>query len=235
METQAVKPRKSWFGRLAVILFRVSLAVVVLLSAARMSWRFSGSNQWELFRDKKGVKIWTLKQPGADLIRVRGIVQIRSSMAGLVKWIIDDDTCRDIDCYDVKTLENVDNQIKYSMFKFNVPSPFKPREFVVRERVHQIPSTKEVWVELAAAPERIPANDCCVRVTNMSNFWRLTPKGNGIIEVEYTVNMNEGGFVPDLILNRDRPRWIYSELRKLQGYLDHEKYRTAKYAFIAEP
>jgi hypothetical protein len=228
-------PRKSWGRRLVSFSWRALVALVVIYAVARAGWKFSGSNEWELWRDRKGVQIYTLKQPGADLERVRGVVTVKSSMSGMVKWLLDDDTCKDIGCTNAKTWGVVDERIRYSTFRYDLPKPFKPREFVVREHVHQIPSTKEVWLEIGAVPEKLPPNDCCVRVTNMSNTWRLTPVGKGMIEVEYTLNMNEGGFVPDLILNKDRPRYIYSELRKLQKYLESPKYKNAKYDFIVEP
>jgi hypothetical protein len=231
---QSAPKRKTWGKRLLIIGWRVVVSLVVVLALARAAWNMSGSNQWELFRDKNGVRVDTLKQPGADMIRVRGIVQVRSTLASLVAWILEPDTCKDIDCYELKILDQVDHQIVYSTFRFDAP-PFKTREFVVREHAHQIPQTKEVWVELAAAPERLPPNDCCFRVTTMSNTWRLTPVANGVVEVEYTTNMNEGGFVPDLVLNRDRPRWIYSELSKLQGYLNKPRWRNAKVDSIEEP
>jgi hypothetical protein len=101
--------------------------------------------------------------------------------------------------------------------QFNMPLYLRRREFVMRARFHQIPSTKEIWAEYAAAPDKAPANDCCFRVTDMNNMWRITPVETGQIEIEYTMNMDWGGFLPDVLSNRIRPRYMYNQLRKIEG------------------
>jgi hypothetical protein len=66
----------------------------------------------------------------------------------------------------------------------------------------------------------------------MNNTWRLTPLENGQVDIEYVINMNQGGFVPDLFLNVGTPRFMLLILPNLQGFLNREKYRDAKFDFI---
>jgi hypothetical protein len=115
-----------------------------------------------------------------------------------------------------------------------LPFPFRPREFVVRSQIHQDALTKDVLLVYAAAPDKVPPNDCCFRVNNMNNAWRFTPLGNGQIDIVYVMNMNEGGYIPDLLLNRLRPKLVYGVLKGLQRLLDREKYHAVKLAFIEE-
>jgi hypothetical protein len=65
-------------------------------------------------------------------------------------------------------------------------------------------------------------------------MWRYTPLGNGEVEVEYTMNMSEGGFMPDLLLNTWRPEAIFYALPKMQEVLNREKYQKAKFDYIKE-
>src|SRR5215475_16125701 len=78
-ENEAAEPR-TWIRRLVRIAALVSLALVALFVVARVAWRFSGSNKWEFDRDQKGVKIYTLKSPGSDLIQVKGVVRVHSTL-----------------------------------------------------------------------------------------------------------------------------------------------------------
>ena len=87
---------------------------------------------------------------------------------------------------------------------------------------------------VAAAPDKAPPNDCCFRVTEMNNTWRLTPLENGLVEIEYVFNTNMGGFMPALSLNTRRPKFVVSVLSKLQEFLDKKKYQDAKFDFIKE-
>jgi hypothetical protein len=235
METEnAVAKPKTRLRRFLKGAAIVGVSFLALLFVARTLWRFSGSNRWELVRDQNGVKVYTLKAPGSDLIQVMGVTQIHSTMAGLVKFMTDPDACKDYHCHHVTNVEHVDDQLDYVSFQFNTPFPFRTRELLIRQEVHQNARTKEVLLVFAAAPDEAPPNDCCFRITNMSNTWRLTPQANGQIGIVYLMNMNEGGYLPDLLLNWQRPKLVYRVLRGLQGLVERPKYQTAKLAYIAE-
>lgn len=233
IENQVTKP-KTWGRRIAKALLLVSVSVVAVFLIAGFVWRLSGSNHWEFVGEKKGVKVYSLKAPGATLTQVKGVTRVRSSLSGLVKLMQDPEICKDLGCRDSRIVERVDDQLQYSTFRYNLPFRFRPRDFVVRTQVYQNPHTREVLLEFAAAPDKAPPNDCCFRVTDMNNMWRLTPLGNGEIEIEYVQNMNEGGFLPDLMLNMARPKIMFAMLPRMQRLVSREKYRTARFDFIKE-
>jgi hypothetical protein len=159
---------------------------------------------------------------------------VRSTLAGLVKFVLDPTVCPEFGC--TGSLIEGDDQVQYvhSYVRYNFPSPFRPRELVMRVMVYQNPHTKEVTAWAAAAPDKVPRNECCVRVTQMNNTWRYTPLGNGEVEVEYILNMDEGGFMPDLLLNTFRAKAMFSVFPKLQKVLNREKYQNAKFDYIKE-
>jgi hypothetical protein len=216
----------------AVVILSVTL--VALYFVASWIWKFSGSNRWELVGERRGVKVYSLKSPGADLTQVKGVVRVRSSMATLVKLMQDPNLCKDLGCKDSIVIKRVDDQLQYISFRYILPFPFHARDFVVRTEAYQNPHTKEVLLEFAAAPDKAPPNDCCFRVTDMNNTWRFTPVEKGLVEVEYIQNMNEGGFIPSLVLNRMRPKILFAILPRLQRFADREQYRNASFDFIKE-
>jgi hypothetical protein len=238
METVAVleKSATKTRGRLSKVL-RIALAIALSLAAmffiARLIWRFSGSNQWEMVRDGSGVKIYALKAPGSDLNKFKGVVRVRATMARILAWMQDPDVCKDAGCYELKIIENVDDHLSYSTFRLDTP-PFRTREYVIRSLVYQSPQTKELLFAFSAAPDKIPPNDCCFRVTEMNNLWRFTPQDNGEVQVEYFVNMNPGGFMPDMAINLGVPTFMFDALSKLQSFLERDKYKAAKYPFLLE-
>lgn len=225
---------KSRTRRLLRGLLRTTIYLLALYCVIRLGWRFSGDNEWKLVSERNGARVWTLKQPGSDLLMVKGSVPVKTSMAGIVAWLRDPQACKDAGCYS-NTVEPIGNQLEYEYFRFNMRPPFKPRDFVLRAHFHQIPTTKELWAEYAAAPSRVPLNDCCHRVTSMNTTWRFTPIGKGMVEAEYTMNMDWGGFIPDLLSNVAKPKYMGFQLRRMQGFLDKPQYQTAKYDFIQEP
>ena len=91
-ENPAVKPR-TWGRKIAKILLSVGVALVVLFFVAQLIWRFSGSNQWELAMEKDGIKVYSLKVPGEDLMQFRAIGRIHSTLPGIVAWMKDPEAC----------------------------------------------------------------------------------------------------------------------------------------------
>ena len=231
-EINPAKP-KTRAKKLLKALLLGGMSLLALLFVARFIWVISGSNQWEFFGEKNGIKVYTLKAPGVDLLQAKGIFRVHSSLAGVVKLLRDPDTCKDLGCFESYDIERVDDQLEYSHFRINLPPPFRPRDFVIRSQVYQSPNTGEVMVEIAAAPGKAPLNNCCVRVNTMNNTWRLTPLKNGEVEIEYILNMNEGGFLPDILLNTTHPKTLFN-LGIVETLLNKEKLQTAKLDFIKE-
>jgi hypothetical protein len=231
-ENLLTKPRSRAIRFLSALLI-LSASVVALLFVAHFIWLFTGSNRWEFAGERNGVKTYTLKSPGSDLIQLKGVFQVHSTLAGIVTFMRDSGACNDIPgCYGSHVVERVDDQLQYDYYIMKFPFPFHPRDFVNRTQIHQSPQTKEVLVEYAATPGELPLNSCCVRVTNMDNTWRLTPLDNGQVEIEFTMKMNDGGFVPDLLINM-HPDFLFG-LAHLQPLFDKDKYQNAKLEFISE-
>ena len=228
----AAKPG-TWVRRLAKVVALVSVALVALYVVASMAWRFSGSNQWELARDQGGVKVYTLKAPGSDLTQAKGVVQVRSTLGGLVKLMTDPSTCDGAGCHAVSNTR-VDEWLEYASFTIDLPFPFQKREFVIRSQIHQDPSTKEILVVVGPAPDKAPPNDCCFRVTNMNNTWRFTPLENGLVEMEFVYSIDVGGFVPNLLMNTMRPKRVADALLAAKDILYKKKYQDVKLDYIKE-
>src|SRR5262245_49484874 len=128
-EISVTKARK-WSVRLLKILLTVGASLVALYFVALLIWRYSGSNQWEFVHEKNGVKLYTLKSPGSDLLQIRGTVQVRSTLSGIVAWMQDYQACIPLGCYEPKQVELVDGQLQYLSFQYDQPFPFQRREYV---------------------------------------------------------------------------------------------------------
>jgi ribosome-associated toxin RatA of RatAB toxin-antitoxin module len=126
-------------------------------------------------------------------------------------------------CRESYVIERADDQLLFTTFRYNLPFKFRPREFVLRAQFYQNPKNKEVLLAYSAVPEKLPPNPCCFRVTDMNNTWRFTPLGNGQVEVEFLMNMDDGGFMPDLLINKVRPQVMFKALPRLQSLLNTEK------------
>jgi len=232
-ENAAAKPGTR-VRRLVKVVAYAGVALMALYIAVGAAWRYSGSNIWEFTGEQKGVKIYTLKTPGTDLIQVKGVVRLQTTLGGVIKLLYEPATTSDYGYKGLRTLEKVDRNLEYGTFKLEFPYPFQTREFVVRSSLHQHPLTKEILIVAAVAPDKLPLDDCCFRVTVMSNTWRFTPLENGQVELEYINNTDMGGYIPALLMNKKRPEFVADVLSRLQGMLDKDNYKEAKLDYIQE-
>ena len=151
-ESSEAKP-KTWGRKLASILFRVSVSLVVLLFFAQLIWKFSGSNQWELVLEQEGVKVYSLKTPGTEVVQFRAVGKIHSTLAGVVAWMKNPDTCRVQGCTESYEVERVGELLQYNYFQYDF-SPFGKRDFVIRSQFYQNPNNKEVLLTVAAVADK---------------------------------------------------------------------------------
>ncbi len=228
------KPRR-WFRKSIKILGIASISVVFLYFFAGLIWRFSGSNQWELAAEKNGAKVYTLKMPGSDILQVKGVMRYRSTLAGMVKLDTINDSLIAAGATHIADLGG-DDQAKYSTFRFNMGRFFRPREYVTRTLIYQNPITKTVLIQTWATPDKMPPDACCVRVTALNNSQRITPVGNGEIEVEYVMNQDIGGFIPAILQNYGRVKIMSVYLPLIQRWLLDPKIncQAAKFSWIQE-
>jgi hypothetical protein len=211
-------------GRVKKILLRGACALAAIGVVSALAWRYSGTGEWVALAEKDGVKAYYLKAPGTSLKKFKAVFRVKSTVSMLVKFMKDPSVCDDVGCHDAKMIEVVNPNLQYQTFRYDYPFPFKTREFVVRQQFTETEGGKGVLLEIIAEPDKIPANDCCVRVAHMHNSWRLTPIENGEVEVAYVIDMDEGGFIPDYLLNAVRPEFIYA-MSGMQEILNKEKYQ----------
>jgi hypothetical protein len=211
-------------GRFMRFVLRGLLVVVVLAIAAHFVYKYSGSDEWHPLPVKDGVSVSWMKPSGSTVVIYKGKTRFNSSLTSITRFMQDPTTCDDVGCSDPVVIKDVSPQIQYMSFVYDY-KPFTKRQFVVKVDVSQDPKTKEVVVKYLGQPELIPPNECCIRVPRMNNSWRFTPLDNGEIEVEYIVDMHEGGFIPYFVGSRIHEQTAYIALREIREFVKSEKYK----------
>lgn len=225
--------KKSWGRKIGKIVFRGIVSLIVLLFVAQMMWRFSGSNQWELALEKDGIKVYSLKSPGSEVVQFKAVGRIHSTVSGIVAWMKDPDACKIQGCTESYEVERVGDQLQYNYFQYDF-SPFGKRDFMIQSLFYQNPQTLEVTLTVQALADKVPQRKDFSRVTNMNNRWRMRPLDNGMAEVEIENNLDMGGFLTNIMFMRTRPRGMYNILTHLEGWVNKEKYQTRRFDFLKE-
>jgi hypothetical protein len=209
--------------------------VVVAALIAHFAWKYSGSGQWEFEHEKEGVKVYSLKAPGAVLKTYKVIGKFKAQLDPIMKVMRDPSACDDVGCYESYIIEKPDfpRLVTYT-FRYPTGSPFKPREYVVISEFIQDPKTKEIYVDYKSIEGKLAPSDCCVRVKGMHNKWRFIPKDNGDVEVQFVMDHDPGGFIPYFLVNMEMTDAIHTNIPDLQKVLDKEKYKNADVDYVKE-
>lgn len=222
--------RRGLRGKARKLLYGALLAAVLAIVAYGMWVGIAGSNQWRLVKDKNGVQVWTLKTPGSSLVQVKAHTRIKSSLAGMVKLLEDPSSCVDAHCYDGTVIERLpavpNRYAAYVSFKFDIEG-LRTREYVLFQQHYQDPNTGKLVIHMLAAPDRMPRDPCCVRITHLDNTWRLTPLPDGVLDVEFAQDTDLGG-LPSLLADFALVEGTYQILDGMQGLMNLPRYRHAQ-------
>ncbi|HYD80796.1 MAG TPA: hypothetical protein VEC06_13380 [Paucimonas sp.] len=212
------------------------LGLVVMATIAHYAWKASGSNEWKLIKDENGIQIYSLKAPGSTLLKFRAKTRVKTSLASSVFLFRgDESTNDDFGGKNFKVFDRVETPSVYLAY-FSVeqpmPPPFGTKELVCLLNYAQDPKTKEVLINVQAAPSKKPPTPNTTRVTHLNNMFRLTPLPNGEVEWEVTGDVDMGLFYP--LANVAMPEFLFKGISDQRQLVLKEKYQKAKLVSVQE-
>ncbi len=191
---------------------------------------------WELAREKNGIKVYTkfyknegLKQLRSEAtftgVSLHTFLAVFKDISNTPKW-----TARLK--YSVCLKEYSETEyINY--FVVDVPWPLRKREGIFRVTASQNKSDKTLSIESKVFPDYFPETDTNVRVLDCHAIWQFTPLANNQVRVQSSLYADPRGF-PAWLVNMfvtDAPLETMGNLRE---YVKLEKYKNAKFDFIID-
>jgi hypothetical protein len=234
------------------LLYAAGLAVVVL-TTAHFAWKYSGSNEWELWKDtsltpafnKKGqrllgAKVYKKKVPGSTRLQFKVVAEIQGNLDAIAAGMSDMTTpgCRNFlsGCTAGKIHKAFDEKDRTYIQEYRIVLPkwLKKDLFVVnRIQMWQEPATKALVITVKGVPELQPENECCINMKHLNNRWEFTPLANGKLEFVFTEDDDPG--IPYWIYNRAFLRNKVGVTHTAQRVFNMEKYQSRKFAFLRQP
>ena len=214
------------------------LALFVAYEAVFLVWTHSGSNEWKLVHDQDGIKLWTLKTPGVELLKVKGEMRTTARLASVVAILEDTEVPdKSVGIDKVNVLERKDTELlymAYHQYEHELPAPIGRREFILQAHHSQDPVTHDIVVNFLAAPNKLPPKAGVVRIKHLNNIWTLSPLENGEVKLLAIVDMDLGGNVPYFLKNVISPmavQLLFESMRKLST---EQRFANAQVSYIRE-
>jgi hypothetical protein len=228
-------------GRRAKVLKIAALSLLglfVAYEAVFLVWTHSGSNEWKLVHDQDGIKLWTLKTPGVELLKVKGEMRTTARLASVVAILEDTEVPdKSVGIDKVNVLERKDTELlymAYHQYEHELPAPIGRREFILQAHHSQDPVTHDIVVNFLAAPNKLPPKAGVVRIKHLNNIWTLSPLENGEVKLLAIVDMDLGGNVPYFLKNVISPmavQLLFESMRKLST---EQRFANAQVSYIRE-
>lgn len=197
----------------------------------------ANSNDWQLAKDSKGIKVYTRSIEGSPLKEFRGVTHINTSITSLLALMDDADACVDWmhNCKNQTLLSRPNNKGKYTYNHIGAPWPVKDRDMVVYSYTEQDPNTYRVRVALKAVTGHKAKQKGIVRMTNMHGYWDFNPTPNGAVEVTYQMFTDPAGSIPSAIINSTVVDTPFNTLNNMRVKVQEEKYQTRVLKSIHNP
>lgn len=200
---------------------RVALILILALMVTSPGASATGGGDvvhggWTLESDKDGIKIYTREVRGSKLKQVRAVVSVFATMEIVVRALTDYPNY-------YKWMNNVTesyvvdhpaDSVHY-VYRFeDAPWPVQNRYHVDKMSVDS--REKSTTVEFKSMPNYIDKSGEAIEIQRYEGSWKVSEVANNECQIEYILDENPGGYVPEWLVNYmaiDAPFKTLSNLR----------------------
>lgn len=181
---------------------------------------------WEFRVDHKGIKVFSSKRPGSEVLGFRGEVEFEVSLKKLVSLF------HDFPSYDrwvhqlfeMQVLERSESLEYVVRQVINTPWPMPKREMILRTELHTSESGA-IALTMEGVPDYLPAKPGLHRVRETTGVWIILPAGNGRVHVTFVMHMNPGDDVPPALSNTALFEVPFYSLQRMRALAQDPAYR----------
>jgi len=174
---------------------------------------------WELARDKKGIKVWVKDFPESNFKQFKSEVIIDAPLADLVALQLD---IKNMDKWyenvgAVTLIEKVTELEGTYIINLDMPFPVRNRVSAIRAKMWYNKELKTVYVKTQYEPG-ILENQEGVHVKRIQSTWELQDLENGKVRILHSGYMDPSGSLPAWLANtgiKDGPIKTFKRMRKI--------------------
>jgi hypothetical protein len=177
------------------------------------------AQQWNLEKDKDGIKVYTRPEPGSNFKAFKGETEVHATLEAVSAIIEDVEQFDewDKDVKEIRVLERQpDKMLKYYVV-YDLPWPIQDRDLCIEAVFSFDKKNGNKLLVSRPIPDAVPANKDLVRIIDYWQQWILEPKENGMVHITVEGFADPAGDIPAWIANMaitDTPLNMLKEIRK---------------------
>jgi hypothetical protein len=160
-------------------------------------------NNWELAKEKDGIKVFTRKETNSKFKSIRVEANIAGTMDKLLKVLMDASSNKDWvyntnESYLIKKISPFE-VISYT--ETTLPWPASNRDVPLHMTISHNPKLNTLKVVAKGIPNAIPPKKGIVRIPYFNSWWDVKYDGKNRLNIVYFLEMDPGGTVPAWLVN----------------------------------
>lgn len=206
---------------------RVLAIILVLLSYMEVAAQEKG---WKLHSEKDGVQVFTQPVSNSAFKAVKAVGVVEASLSRIAYVLMDVKTTKEW-VYGTKVCTLLKQMTPSDLVYYSevdLPWPASNRDFIIRITLTQDPATKVLTIVAENMPAYIAEKNGIIRIQRSSGLWHITPIDASHVRVEYTLQVDPGGWIPAWLVNMVASTGPYQSFIGLRKQVKKEKYKDAK-------
>jgi len=182
-------------------------------------YRSGLAQDWFLKKDEQGIKVYTKRSKSSGFDSFLAAMEVNVSVGEITEFLKNMDKYPEAfpDTKKLKILKrpNDSTQIQYTYTE--APWPVSDRDGVYEMIFRTNSKTRQLLTRARALPTFIPEKEGVVRIQRSESYWIATPIGQNKTRLEYIVNADPGGSIPEWLANSaavDIPFDTFVNIRK---------------------
>ncbi|MBI1225531.1 MAG: hypothetical protein GC192_09880 [Bacteroidetes bacterium] len=194
----------------------------------------ANAQDWQLKRDKGGIKVYVKEQAGTSLKALKFTTTVDASMQTIAAVLTHVEGFNDwvYGSLESRTIKRISDTEVYYYALVDFPWPFDNRDLVLHSTFWQDKKTLALHSKTTSCHWMEAEKDGLVRIKKADIDWVFTPMDNGKVSVDYTLSSDPGGNIPAWMVNLAADQGPLQSMIKFKEMLEKEKYKNMKLAFV---
>ena len=206
----------------------------LLITAFTFSLPAQSDDDWKLKSEKSGVKVYYRKP--SDIYELKLATSIKVPLSGIVRLFdeVDKYPSWGYKVSEARLLKRVSPTEMYYYSKIDFPWPMSDRDLVLHTTLEQNAHNNAVTSTSVAVSGWVPEKKDVVRIKKANTKWTMIPGEGGWLYVEYYLNSDPGGSIPDWAINLALDMGPRETVKQMKVILKESTYQNTKLAHIKE-
>lgn len=194
---------------------RLLIVITVQLMVVFTLW---GQTQWELIKEKDGIRVYNKDEVGSLLKSYRGVMELQAGIQTVVDVITDIAQYKDwMPNITKSSLVQVENNLFIGYLVSESSWPVADRDGYYSYQVQCNESTSTCLITIDAIPDYKEEKKGKVRISKTEGFWKLSGLNDKKTKVIYEFFTDPGGTIPSWMVNTTISSNPYKTLKGLEA------------------